>query len=416
VAAERKCPDCKIRDSANRKGKPGRCVGCIDARYRQLGMRPLDPFVDSQSPRRCTCLVCGQVDNIAYAEIRNKRDHHCWWCVCRRMYERGLAAEPSKWDISIEQAAQIVLGGDSIVRDENGEVLDAAGLAARMEHAWSLVQVECIACGTTRRWSASMTLGSRSDPNRVWCFQCISQPLAVWQGQLFESYGLVRDHHGYARVSEKVAAHCMESHCGAERRVSITDLTSGVTPCLSCAEAAAPDAPHVVYLMHFPGLDAYKVGITSTDVRHDRVASHVAHGGVLLQQHEVPNREAARTVEDFVLSAVRGFPSGCTARHFPQGGYTETWSEEGPAIDLGDVIASLTREEAPGFDRLRKLRTYFDSEPATIEELIESRHIETIEVDGVKVHQLGFSEPVEQVLRKIRARRAARTAETTETV
>lgn len=62
MASERKCIECKVGDSANRKGKPGRCVRCIDARYLRLGMKPLDPHVDAQSPRRCSCLVCGQVD------------------------------------------------------------------------------------------------------------------------------------------------------------------------------------------------------------------------------------------------------------------------------------------------------------------------------------------------------------------
>ncbi|WP_302850896.1 hypothetical protein [Streptomyces lunaelactis] len=42
------------------------------------------------------------------------------------MYEHGLAAEPSKWDITVAQAAQIVLGGDFIARAD-GEVLDPVG-------------------------------------------------------------------------------------------------------------------------------------------------------------------------------------------------------------------------------------------------------------------------------------------------
>jgi hypothetical protein len=329
--------------------------------------------------------------------------------------QQGLAAEPSKWDITIEQAASTVLGGDFIARTENGEILDATGLAARMEHVWSLAEVECVVCGTAARWSASMTLGSRGDPNRTRCLQCFSRSLTIWQGKFFESYGLIRDHNGYAQISEKIAAHCMEPNCGAERRISITDLMSGVTPCLTCAEAVDPDAPHAVYLMHFPRLSACKIGITSSEARHNRVTSHIAQGGVLLEQHEVPNKEAARTVEDFVLSAVRDFPSGRTARDFPQGGYTETWSDNAPDIELGNVIARLASEEAPGFDRLSKLKAYFASEPPTIEELVRFRHIETIEVDGCEVHQLGFSEPLEQVLRKIRARRIGPAAKATET-
>ena len=344
MASKRRCTECKVGDSANRKGKPGRCVSCIDARYTQLGMKPLDPFVDSQSPRRCACLVCGQIDKVAYAEIRNQLGHYCSWCTCRKMYEHGLAAEPLKWDITVEQAARLILGGDFIARAENGEVLDANGLAARMEHVWSPVEVECIACGTATRRSASMTLGNSGDPDRSRCFQCFALSMTVWQAQFFEAYGLVRDHSGYARIGEKVAAHCMEPNCGAERKISITDLMDGIAPCLVCAEGADPDAPYTVYLMHFPRLRACKIGITSSEARHDRVACHVTHGGVLLGQYEVPNREAARTVEDFVLSVMRDSPSGCIAWDFPQGGHTETWSDDAPNIDLDDIVTRLASE------------------------------------------------------------------------
>ncbi|KAB7842620.1 hypothetical protein [Streptomyces mobaraensis] len=184
------------------------------------------------------------------------------------------------------------------------------------------------------------------------------------------------------------------------------ELKTGVAPCLRCAESTDPDAVHVVYLMHFPRLAAYKIGITSTELRHDRIASHVAQGGTLLERYEVPNREAARTVEEFVLRTVKDYPSNCTEREFPQDGYTETWSDGGPGIDLGKVIARLAQEEAPGFDRLRKLKAYFDEEPVAIEELVAFRRIEAIEVDGVEVLHVGVSEPLEQVLRKIRAGRA----------
>ncbi|MEU2086355.1 hypothetical protein ABZ569_31335 [Streptomyces albus] len=322
--------------------------------------------------------------------------------------------EPSKWDITVEQAAEIVLGSDFLARSPAGEVLGAAGLAAQMESVWSLVAVECVTCGTVTRRSVSMTLGSRSVPGRSQCSYCFALPSAAWQDEFFKEHGLVRDYEGYAQFSQRVAARCL--NCGAERSVSITELKNCVAPCLSCAETTDPEAVHVVYVMHFPMLRARKIGITSTEVRHDRIASHEAQGGILLAQQEVPNREAARTVEDFVLHAVRAFPSGCVSRDFPQGGYTETWSDDGPTVDLACIIERLAGEEAPGFDRLRKLRAYFESEPATIDELVEFRHIAIIEVDGTDVHQVGFSEPLEQVLRKIRARRQAGSAGMTETV
>lgn len=413
MATERKCPECRVRDSANRIGKPGRCVDCVDNRYRQLGWNPSEPYVSPEHARQCVCIKCGQPDLITYAEIRSKNSRYCAWCSCRQMYEHGLVSEPSKWDITVEQAVHIVLGNDFLARGPAGEVLDVVGLTRQMEHVWSLVAVECIVCGTPTRRSVSMSLSSRSEPRGSRCSHCFALPLAPWQDAFFEAYRLVRDHDGYARLGERVAARCMD--CGTDRRISVSELKSGVAPCLNCAEATDPDAVHIVYVMRFPGLSARKVGITSTEVRHDRIASHLAQGGILLDQHEVPNREAARMVEDFVLRAVRDFPSGCTARDFPQGGFTETWSDDGPDIDLGNIIGKLAAKAAPGFDRLRKLMAYFESEPATIEEMVEFRHIETIEVDGVEVHQLGFSEPLEQVLRKTRARRAARAAEATET-
>lgn len=404
MATDRKCPVCKVSNSASRKGKPGRCVSCIDARYRQLGWRPREPYISPEYARQCVCIECNQPDAVTYAEIRNKDRRYCDWCSCRRMYEYGLVREPSKWDITMEQAAQIVLGSDFLARGAGGEVLDAEGVAVQMEQVWSLVAVECVVCGTTTRWSASMSLGSRREPDRSRCSYCLSLPLAPWQDDFFEAHGLVRDHGGYARLSQRVAARCVD--CGAERSISIVELKTGVAPCLRCAESTDPDAVHVVYLMHFPRLAAYKIGITSTELRHDRIASHVAQGGTLLERYEVPNREAARTVEEFVLRTVKDYPSNCTEREFPQDGYTETWSDGGPGIDLGKVIARLAQEEAPGFDRLRKLKAYFDEEPVAIEELVAFRRIEAIEVDGVEVLHVGVSEPLEQVLRKIRAGRA----------
>lgn len=181
-----------------------------------------------------------------------------------------------------------------------------------------------------------MSLSSRSEHRGSRCSYCFALPLAPWQDEFFKAHGLVRDHEGYARLGERVAARRME--CGAERGISISELKSGVAPCFNCAEATDPDAVHIVYMVCFPQLSARKVGITSTEVRHDRIASHLARGGIPLDQHEVPNREAARTLEDLVLCAVREFPSGCTARDFPQGGFTETWSDDGPDTDLGNVI------------------------------------------------------------------------------
>ncbi|MGW4285434.1 hypothetical protein ACWEIK_00635 [Streptomyces sp. NPDC004673] len=163
----------------------------------------------------------------------------------------------------------------------------------------------------------------------------------------------------------------------------------------------------MVYKIHFPSLHARKVGITNTEVRHDRVQSHVARGGLTEEQVVVPNKEAARTVENHVLRLVQDFPSRCTARDFPQGGHTETWSADGPDVSLQDVVAELAEKEAPGFGRLRKLQEEFEDAPLTIDELIQFEQIEHERVGDMNVYHFGLSEPLEQVLRKVKAQRQA---------
>jgi hypothetical protein len=408
MPASKNCTECGTGRSVNRNGRPGRCEECINALYIQSGWQPLDRHTGARRPRRCACLDCGQIDQVAYAEIRDAFGHRCLWCRCRRVYEHGLASEPNKWDISVENAAQIVLAGGYTAEGKDGGVLKAAGLATRMKQVWTPVEVVCAGCGVKAMRSASMTLASTLFPEYSDCFHCFAKSVTVEHEQIYEAYGLIRNHRGYAKIGEKVAARCM--YCGAERPVSLADLKRGIAPCLDCAGSPDPDAPHVVYQMHFPRLRVRKVGIANKESRHDRVASHVAHGGVLLEIHDVPNREAALAVEHFVLNSVEGFASDCTVRDFPQGGYTETWSDDAPEVKLGEIIGKLASEEAPGFDRLGKLKAYFDGDPAAIDELAPFVQVQPVDVDGGTVYVVDFSEPQEQVLRKIRAHRTTRSA------
>lgn len=251
-----------------------------------------------------------------------------------------------------------------------------------------------------------MSLTSRGGgAKQTRCFACVSVPAADQQDRIFEAYELSRASRGYARYGDKIDAHCVD--CGAERRVSITELARGVAPCLHCAGPLDPDAPHYVYLMDFPTLRAYKIGITNSAARHDRIASHEANGGVIMQVRVTPNRQAAKTVEDHVLRLVVNFPSGCTSRDFPQGGYTETWGHDAESIDLDSMIAYLHEYGAPGFNRLNKLEEYFAQAPATISELDEFVRLEVEEFDGVQVQCVSMSKPLEQMLGQIRARRVA---------
>jgi hypothetical protein len=134
----------------------------------------------------------------------------------------------------------------------------------------------------------------------------------------------------------------------------------------------------------------------------------VAREGLVVDVQEAPNWLAARTAERRVLEMVRDFPSNCTPRDLPQGGYTETWHEDGGAVDLSEVIATLRDEKAPGFDRLPRLKAYFAREPASLGELRQFVDFEDSEVGGTTVRRVRLSEPLEQVLGTILEKRRIR--------
>ncbi|MGI5416048.1 hypothetical protein [Actinomadura luteofluorescens] len=158
---------------------------------------------------------------------------------------------------------------------------------------------------------------------------------------------------------------------------------------------------HLVYIMHFSRIGMYKIGITSTEVRHDRIAAHERHGGKLVQVVEVPNREAAETVETFVLrEVVLDFQANASKSDFPQGGNTETWWDDAPPVALEQIVQQLKSANSPGFDRLAKLQALFAKQPLTIAEIVRFRKIDKVVVDGQTIHVVGLSEPLEQVLRK----------------
>ena len=97
--------------------------------------------------------------------------------------------------------------------------------------------------------------------------------------------------------------------------------------------------------MHFAHLSAYKIGYTNTENRkYDRLDVHIRGGGELINRRIVPNQRLARMVEDAVLSHVSDFRLSLSNKELPQGGGTETWSDDAPPIDLDvivdDVIAA----------------------------------------------------------------------------
>ena len=349
--AVRPCSRCGKNESANRKGKPGRCVECIDAMYRALKVDPEGTFASPGAPRNYRCQTCGRPGVIPYKEIQSRSVELCDWCVGRRMYEDGLARDPEHWLMDQSDVARMVREAGFEMVDGSGRTLPESQMVSRIGEVWESIDVVCVLCAAPNTFNAVHILSSSSKP---WthCYACFTSKFAGWQNEFYGKFGLIREHDGYAKLSDPVSAHCAEPDCGASRKVSICALAAGAPPCLRCAEGLDPDLPHWVYLIHFLPLGLIKVGITHSEPRvYDRVAAHISRGGVLIDRCLVPNREAARTVEDRVLESMRQHLRSGDPRDFPQGGWTETWVDSAPSLDFGAMIDEIAIQKAPGFDR-----------------------------------------------------------------
>ncbi|GAA3224546.1 hypothetical protein GCM10010532_056410 [Dactylosporangium siamense] len=112
---------------------------------------------------------------------------------------------------------------------------------------------------------------------------------------------------------------------------------------MRCDGGADLAGPHVVYLIFFPALSLYKVGIThSQDSR--RISDHLRNGAEVISMVAVKDRLAAFRVERAVLVTTAAFrPTDSVKPHFAYGGWTETWTSDAPAVDLHSVAAAVLR-------------------------------------------------------------------------
>lgn len=294
-----------------------RDMASIDAEFRDVGLDPLDAFATPADERRCRCMRCGTVRWVRLRVIR-AGGIACRWCHgWTKAREFAARARPGP-------AARGSLGtsADSLAR------LCLKNLAPLTEvgDLYHPVGVVCLACGETL-----VTI-----PERGWgcdrCAQASKRAALADAERVYRENGLelVRPCRG-ERVPQKVR--CMS--CGVERRVSLDDLKRGSAPlCWTCTHGIRPDEPHRVYVSHFPSLGVMKVGLTHD--RHDRrLFQHMAEGGQFVDSVVVPDRESARRLERLLKARYQPWlTADIGPKDFPQGGWTEAWSDIAPLPDL----------------------------------------------------------------------------------
>lgn len=303
---------------------PHASSAAIDQEFLAAGLEPLDPYTRLADERRCRCLTCGTTRFVRLRTLR-RQGVACHWC---HGWEKWLP-----WSI---EARALAATWKSLGTPEDAHArLRLENLAPLTEvgDLYQPVGVLCLVCGETL-----VTVPERIRPDQPGWFGCQrcyvdrNRRVRADAPELFRANGL--ELHGDCS-GEYVTQRARCLTCGVERLVSYHDLQKGSAPlCWTCTHGIRPDEPHRVYLFHFPALGVFKVGLTHN--RHDRrMFQHIAGGGTLVDSVVVYDREAARRLEALLkLEYQSWITSAVGPSDFPQGGWTETWSDEAPLPDL----------------------------------------------------------------------------------
>lgn len=167
---------------------------------------------------------------------------------------------------------------------------------------------------------------------------CTTCAIVRDQEQIFADHHLTRLHRGYSYWTEKVKAKC--NRCGDFRYVSATALNRySATPCLRCDGKLNQHAPHYVYVVHFPNLGVFKFGLSGAK-DFQRLVVHQRRGGRFMEYVVVENHASAKRLEDQLKHRTAPYRAKCARSDFPQGGYTETWTDDFHEISILKVAAA----------------------------------------------------------------------------
>lgn len=147
MAIVRACSRCGRNECANRKGKPGHCLECIDKQFKRVGVHPIGRHESPTAQRNFQCLTCGQAGAVAYNSIRNHNHSACEHCSSRRIYEARLRSEPERWAKTPQEAFSVLreAGYSILERDGKAAVEEAAKVI--LSKVWDIVDVRCVTCG-----------------------------------------------------------------------------------------------------------------------------------------------------------------------------------------------------------------------------------------------------------------------------
>jgi hypothetical protein len=261
--------------------------------FREAGLEPLEPFVDSKTAWKSKHLACGRTVSPAYGSVQSGQGG-CRYCGARYIDPEEARSELVK------------LGFEPLEE-------------YRPQQKWL---VRHVTCGRTIRINYSYTKKTGGGCNYCAGLAPISEDQAI---ALFENAGFSLVDR-FMKASEKVRA--VHNACGREVEVLYGSIRNGVG-CRFCQVGAINlDKPGFIYLIHNELLMANKIGIGGCESKTNRIDQHRKAGWVLYKRMELNTASRAFSVEQEVLRWLRNdlsLPPFVSAEEMRQGGHTETF-------------------------------------------------------------------------------------------
>ena len=292
------------------------------ATMRAAFLEPLEPFVNTEHKWKSRCLRCGNNVNPRHHSVKRGQGG-CRACANKI---RGDARR-----LTSEQAVQMMLN---------------ASLKPLEEYQSSSTpwKCECLKCGNLvfPRYSGIQS-------GQGGCLICAGKYIdPKFALEIMESAGLkpLVDYPGIKMPWKSQCTKC-------QKIVSpwFTSVRNG-GGCIYCAEFGfQQNDPAYLYLITNPELGSHKVGIGNSGkkLKRDRIRSHTNRGWQTYKKWDFSVGSAALAIEQEWLSILRndlGVAPFLSKEQMPQGGWTETFSDELISLlDAENLILSILKKQ-----------------------------------------------------------------------
>lgn len=339
------------------------------------GLKPLEPYVNSNTPWKCECGVCGKVVEVQLQKVKYS-GRSCPECGKTRSKTNRLHSEEFAYSAMLKAGWRPL----SSYQGKNNKT------------QW---ESECIKCGETSKPNLGNVLAGRGgcgycNGNKVnskkaieimmqfslkplvkypgagapWKSRCIVCLQTVYPRFADVKYGIGCAYCSGRRVNTEEAEMLMMKaklkplvkYPGAmvpwsclclkcERKVSplYNGIQQGRGGCIFCVKTGIQyDKPAYIYLMNHQMFQSIKIGISGKAALNSRLEAHKKYGWEVFQTKDFTTGIEAERVETSVLNWLRAellLGIHLPKEFMPQGGHTET--VDATEIDLPTIWAKV---------------------------------------------------------------------------